>query len=88
MNILEILQTIGICLSSVFLLLITLMLFQLGSAMLPPTAEELEELMEDEMSEHEAIIYLRGRSREEIAELLRTPVPPSSKNQQSKRRKK
>lgn len=87
MDILEVLQTVGICLSSLFLLAIVLMLFRLGSVFLPPTQAELDE-MEEEFKEGDALVYLRGKSREEIAEMLNTPVPPSSRNRRSKSPKK
>jgi len=87
MDILEILQTIGICLSSLFLLLIALMLFRLGSVLLPPTQAELDE-REEEFNEGDMIVYLRGKSREEIETIFNTPVPPASKNRRSKSPKK
>lgn len=86
MNILEILQTVGICLSSVFLLLIVIILLKLGAVFLPPTQAELD-AMKEEDNEDDILVYLRGKSREEIEEILTTPVPPSRPYRRSKSRK-
>jgi len=87
MDWLEIVQTVGICLNCVASVLIVLMLFNLGSFILPPIQAELDE-MEDDFDEGDVIVYLRGKSREEIEEMLVTPVPPSKKKRRSKRRDK
>jgi hypothetical protein len=83
MDILEVLQTVGICLSSIFLLLIVIMLFRLGSVFLPPTQAELDEMAE-EHNEGDVLVYLRGKSREEIDEIINTPAPPSGRSRRSK----
>jgi len=62
MNILEILQTVGICLSSFFLLLIVLMLFKLGSVFLPPTQAEIDEMIE-EFDEDDNRVYFTRQSK-------------------------
>ena len=87
MDWLEVIQTVGICLNSIFLLAIMLMLFRLGSEFLPPSSREIEEML-DNLDEDELPIILQGKSREEIREILHTPVPPSSKNRNPKRSKK
>lgn len=84
MDLLEVLQTVGICLNSVFLLLIVVMLARLGSFFLPPTQEELEE----ELSQSDPLVHVRGKSREEIHEMLTRPLPSVSKDFRSKSRKK
>lgn len=87
MDLHEVLQTVGICLNSVFLLLIVLMLARLGSFFLPPTQEELDEL-EEELNESDPLMYVRGKSREEIHEMLTRPLPSVSKDFRSKSRRK
>lgn len=84
---LEVIQTAAICLNGVLSLLMFFMILKLGSVILPPTQAELDE-MENDFDEGDIIVYLRGKSPEEIEEILHTPVPPSSKGRRSKRRKK
>ena len=84
MDWLEVVQTVGICLNCVASVVIVMMLFNLGSYILPPTQAELDE-MENDFDEGDVLVYLRGKSREEIEEILTTPVPPSKKKRRSKR---
>jgi len=87
MDWLEIIQTLGIGLNCLASVVIVMMLFKLGDVILPPTQAELDE-MEDDFDEGDVIVYLRGKSREEIEEMLVTPAPPSKKKRRSKRRDK
>ena len=69
MEVLELLQTIGIRVAALALAAIALMLFMLISS--------LTLAVDDEPDEADPLAYLRGKSPEEIGRILRTPVPPS-----------
>lgn len=85
MDWLEVIQTVGICLNSIFLLAIMLMLFRLGSEFLPPSSMEIEEML-DNLDDEELPIILHGKSREEIKEILHTPVPRTPKKGRGKKK--
>jgi hypothetical protein len=71
MDILQILQTIGICVGAVALVAIAILLFLVVSSVDPIPDEDAHPLR-----------FLRGKSREEIHQLLTTPVyesPPRRK---------
>jgi len=63
MDILQILQTIGICVGAVALVAIAILLFLIVSSVEPTLDEEADPLR-----------FLRGKSREEIHQILTTPV--------------
>ncbi len=63
MDILQILQTIGICVGAVALIAIAILLFLIVSSVEPSPDEEADPLR-----------FLRGKSREEIHQILTTPV--------------
>ena len=71
MDILQVLQTLGICVGAVALAAIAILLFLVVSSVEPTPDEEADPLC-----------FLRGKSREEIHQILTTPVyesPPRRK---------
>lgn len=85
MDWLEIVQTVGICLNSIFLLAITYMLFTLGSSFLPPTKKEIEEMMADvDIEDDDLIVLLQDKSQEEIESLLKASKSRSRRTRRKK----
>lgn len=80
MDILEILQTVALCLNSLFLLVIMFMIFKVGGVFLPPTAQEIEEMQaayEADYDDYEIIdnndlvVILQTKTDKEIDALAR-----------------
>ncbi|MHB8628636.1 MAG: hypothetical protein ACYDBJ_16485 [Aggregatilineales bacterium] len=81
MDILRLLQTIGICVGALALVVIAFMLFMAVSTFLPSRSEPEED------EENDVFIYLREKSPEEIQEILNTPTANARPSRKSRRKK-